>query len=393
MEKELATMTKKRSLRFVCALLAVLLCATLLTPWFASASTSTDKMNQLQNQLNQIKEHIASIKNEADRTQANIDSMEQQNALVKQQIQTLDEGIVTVQNLLAQKQADLDEQKRQIQETDALFQQRLRAMYVMHNSGALSTILGVNSFEELLTASTTLSRISISDTELLTRMAEEKARIEADEAYIQARLVELNDEMTQKEAKKAELAQNMKVADATLDDLSAQQKAEEASYSDTLAAYNSARAEAEAEMGQASGSTEFVGGEFGWPVPGYYYISSPYGWRTLYGKQDFHTGIDIAKGSAASIYGAPVTASLSGTVQKVKYGSTGYGYYVIIDHGGNYKTLYGHLSGIAVVEGQQVTQGQTIGYVGSTGNSTGPHLHFEIRVAGAQVDPQPYLKG
>ncbi|MEG1932358.1 MAG: M23 family metallopeptidase, partial [Pygmaiobacter sp.] len=96
---------------------------------------------------------------------------------------------------------------------------------------------------------------------------------------------------------------------------------------------------------------------------------------------------------SGQIYGAPVVASLAGTVQVVKYGSTGYGYYVIIDHGGNYKTLYGHLSGITVTAGQPVTQGQTIGYVGSTGNSTGPHLHFEIRVAGEKVDPLPYVRG
>lgn len=385
-------MTTKRAARFLCALLAILMCATVLLPFLAKAESNSEKLNNLQNQLNQIKQNIAGIKNETDRTQANIDSMEKQNSIIKEQIKTLDEGIAVAQQLLAEKQAELDQKKRDIEQTDALFQERLRAMYVMHNSGVLSTLLGVKSFEELLTASTTLSRISISDTDLLKKMAEEKAQIEADEAYITRRIEELNAEMAQKEAKKQELIANLQVADSKLDDLTAKQKAEEATYADTLAAYNAARAEVEAELGQSS-STDFVGGQFGWPVPGYYHVSSPYGWRTLYGKQDWHTGIDIAKGSAASIYGAPVTASLSGTVQKVTYGSRGYGYYVIIDHGGNYKTLYGHLSGIAVTQGQTVIQGDTIGYVGSTGNSTGPHLHFEIRVAGAQQDPLPYLKG
>ena len=124
-------------------------------------------------------------------------------------------------------------------------------------------------------------------------------------------------------------------------------------------------------------------------MPGYTRISSYYGWRTLYGKPDWHTGIDISQGG---IYGASIVASLSGTVQTVVYGSRGYGYYVIVDHGGNNKTLYGHMSQIDVTVGQQVVGGSTvIGRVGSTGNSTGPHLHFEIRLNGQQVDPAPYL--
>lgn len=385
-------MTNKRIARFLCALLAILMCATLLLPYLAQAESSTEKLNNLQSELNQIKQEIAGIKDETERTQATLNSLESQNSIIKEQIKTLDEGILVAQQLLAEKQEQLDIKKRDIEDTDALFQERLRAMYVMHNSGVLSTLLGVNSFEELLTASTTLSRISISDTDLLKRMAEEKAQIEADEAYISRRIEELNAEMEQKEAKKKELAANLQAADATMDSLEAQQQAAESTYAATLAAYNAAKAEVEAELGQSS-SGEFVGGEFGWPVPGYYHISSRYGWRTLYGKQDFHTGIDIAKGSASTIYGATVVASLSGTVQTVKYGSTGYGYYVIIDHGGNYKTLYGHLSSISVVPGQTVVQGTPIGGVGSTGNSTGPHLHFEIRIAGSKVDPEPYLKG
>ena len=107
--------------------------------------------------------------------------------------------------------------------------------------------------------------------------------------------------------------------------------------------------------------------------------------------------------------GVPFTASLTSTpvlilqkavkslvrrlFQTVRYGSTGYGYYVIVDHGGGYKTLYGHLSAIYVTPGQAVAQGTPVGAVGSTGNSTGPHLHFEIRAAGQKVDPMQYLKG
>ncbi len=138
-------------------------------------------------------------------------------------------------------------------------------------------------------------------------------------------------------------------------------------------------------------------GRFGWPCPGFYTLTSGFGprWGT------HHSGIDIASGG---ISGAPAVASLSGTVIHVTSGCShnypkssscgcggGYGNYVIISHSGGYSTLYAHLTSVAVSNGQYVSQGQTIGYVGSTGFSTGPHLHFEVRKNGSRVDPEAYL--
>lgn len=126
-------------------------------------------------------------------------------------------------------------------------------------------------------------------------------------------------------------------------------------------------------------------GGFSWPVTGT--ITSPFGWRSnpFGGSPEFHQGLDIAAPS-----GTTVTASAAGTVIMAQwYG--GYGNYVLIDHGGGYSTGYGHLSAIYVANGQTVQRGQAIGAVGSTGQSTGPHLHFEIRIAGKPVDPAPRL--
>ncbi|WP_298483184.1 murein hydrolase activator EnvC [uncultured Ruminococcus sp.] len=140
-----------------------------------------------------------------------------------------------------------------------------------------------------------------------------------------------------------------------------------------------------------SGSTNFT-----WPCPGFYTVSSGFGsrWGTTHGA------IDIAGGNA----GAAVVASRGGTVVRVVSGCPhnypkssscgcggGYGNYVIIQHDGTYSTLYGHLASVSVSAGQTVSQGQTIGYVGSTGFSTGFHLHFEVRVNGTKVDPMQYL--
>ncbi|MDD6848612.1 MAG: peptidoglycan DD-metalloendopeptidase family protein [Oscillospiraceae bacterium] len=125
-------------------------------------------------------------------------------------------------------------------------------------------------------------------------------------------------------------------------------------------------------------------GSFMWPVPYTRNITSGYGSR--WGR--FHSGIDIA---AAGSYGKSIVASDAGTVIWAGYDSSGYGNYVIIDHGNGYSTLYGHCSSLAVRRGQVVAKGQTISYIGSTGDSTGPHLHFEVRKNGSRLNPLNYV--
>lgn len=131
-------------------------------------------------------------------------------------------------------------------------------------------------------------------------------------------------------------------------------------------------------------------GTFIWPVAGANYVTSGFGYRFLFGKTSFHRGIDI---SGSGALGKPVIASAAGTVEKVTSGNTGYGYSVLIDHGNGIKTRYGHcLAGsITVNVGDSVAQGQMIAQLGSTGNSTGPHLHFEIIYNGAYTNPLDYV--
>ncbi|MCI8554938.1 MAG: peptidoglycan DD-metalloendopeptidase family protein, partial [Clostridiales bacterium] len=128
-------------------------------------------------------------------------------------------------------------------------------------------------------------------------------------------------------------------------------------------------------------------GKFVWPVPSCKRIYSDYGGR----GRGFHAGIDISGGG---IYGKDIIAADGGTVVEVNstnWWGQGYGYYVLIDHGGGYRTMYAHCSSVLVTKGQKVTQGQLIAKVGSTGDSSGAHLHFEIRTNRGTVDPKPYL--
>ena len=127
-------------------------------------------------------------------------------------------------------------------------------------------------------------------------------------------------------------------------------------------------------------------GRFTWPVPGYYKLSSKYGyrWHPVTGTWKLHTGIDI---SSSGIYGARIVAADDGTVSLSGWNG-GYGWCVVINHGNGYSTLYAHMKAASSLKkGQAVTKGSTVGYVGSTGTSTGPHLHFEIRQNGSPKDP------
>ena len=135
-------------------------------------------------------------------------------------------------------------------------------------------------------------------------------------------------------------------------------------------------------------NTVVAAGSYAWPCPSCYTITSNYGYRylELYGYTRLHAGTDIG-----AQYGAEVTAAAAGNVTIATYGS-GYGNYVMIAHADGSVTLYGHMSSLAVSAGQTVSQGDVIGYVGSTGNSTGPHLHFEVRINGSPVDPMQYFK-
>lgn len=117
-------------------------------------------------------------------------------------------------------------------------------------------------------------------------------------------------------------------------------------------------------------------------------VTSEFGWRKdpFTGKGAGHTGIDLGMPK-----GTPIRAALTGTVYLVRYSTTGYGYHVMIDHGGGFVTLYAHCSKLLVAEGQQVQAGDIIAEVGSTGRSTGNHLHFEVRINGEKQNPRSYL--
>jgi murein DD-endopeptidase MepM/ murein hydrolase activator NlpD len=295
----------------------------------------------------------------------------------------------------------LDAAKNSLKLHDDMLKKRLINIYENGDLTYASVLLSAQSFNDFVERWEDL-RLLIAANERAVRVRKAaEARVAAVEADLERANLELQGEQEDQQRARNQLGdlanerqnlvavaaqQRRHVATqvAQIEDLSA---AEEAQLEALIVARQRELEAARRAHGIAGGGIAPGGpvGTFSWPVTGT--ITSPFGWRSnpFGGAPDFHPGLDIAAPT-----GTTVTAAAGGTVIMAQwYG--GYGNYISIDHGGGYSTGYGHLSAIYVANGQTVSRGQAIGAVGSTGASTGPHLHFEVRINGKAVDPAPRL--
>ena len=264
---------------------------------------------------------------------------------------------------------------------------RVRDIYINGQISYLDVLFGAKDFSDLMTRMDLLKRVIKQDFDLVQKVIEEKSEIERtqlslekdrekqDEQEKRARLT--RQDMEDKVAKRQLIIDRLKNDKATID----------AQYDEFMAASKHIE-EMLRQSSYASATPAMVSGGSGamiWPIAGP--ITSEFGWRVhpISGTQKFHSGLDIG-----GDYGMPIAAAQSGTVEYAGWIS-GYGNTVILNHGGGITTLYGHNESLAVGVGQTVSQGETIAYCGSTGNSTGPHCHFEVRQGGEPVSPYSYL--
>lgn len=360
------------------------------------AGTAKERYEELEKELEELDSTIGKLSERAEEAAERREALADQISVIKEQINLLSGQISAQQADIVAKQQEIDTKKQEMIATDELFRQRIRSLYMVRNDGILTTLLGANTYAEALTAADTLQRITQADTQLLDTLQQQKTELEYEEAQQQARLAELEANWDAMDDKRALLADTLQQVDKTLSSLAAQEKAAKDEYDRLYEEYQKAKEEAEREFQESlqqsqNNKTEYVGGTFTWPTPGYTYISSYFGWRTLYGKPDNHLGIDITGGTPGVIAGAPIVAANDGYVTMAMYGDTGYGIRVYVDHGGGYITRYGHCSALAVSAGEYVKKGQVIAYVGRSGNSTGYHLHFEVRQNGVAVDPMQFF--
>ena len=361
---------------------------------YATGSNDIEQLNSLYDELEAkqkaIQADIDRTKNEKDKQLKQKAQIDSQISLTKQQISVLNNRITLLTNNIAELGKSIAEHQTLIDENYELFKDRIRALYMDQNISTLGLLLGAESFSELLTRAEATSRIAQHDEELLTKLANAKREIEDEKTEIESDKKELESSKSTMNAKQTQLNTQLKQVESQIQDISAL----EASYLKNIAQVKKDMTAVQSEIDEIykgiNSEGDYTGGKMGWPLPGYSYISSNYGWR--FNNTDFHTGIDI---TGSSVYGKPIAAASSGKVVYVQTSYTagkGYGIHLIIDHGGGVSTLYGHCSSIKVKVGDYVTRGQTIAYIGSTGWSTGPHLHFEVRENGKYVNPWNYLK-
>jgi murein DD-endopeptidase MepM/ murein hydrolase activator NlpD len=252
----------------------------------------------------------------------------------------------------------------------------------------LEMLFSAKNFGDLVDKIEIIQEISQHDKNIFDKMEATRLEIEAARDEIAALKEEQENSKAELTSQKSALDKKQQEQKAYMKELENDAAAYQKVIDQADAAMESLRRSISGSLSTASRGRAYVGGEFTWPTPSCYYITSNFSPRRknpVTGIYKRHTGTDIG-----AAYGASIVAANSGTVTLAGWNS-GYGNCVVIDHGGGRATLYGHMSSIGVSKGQTVTKGQQIGLVGSTGNSTGPHLHFEILINGSAVDPMQYF--
>ena len=409
---------KKKTVSVIAVAMAFLLLTSLLLSVIGSMGALASGHEAELDAIEQQKEELQAQREEM---QAGIDELlaqrdtvlekkallDEQNQYAVEEMELIDEQIEIYTGLIEDKAEELERAQAAEDEQYELYCRRVRAMEENGHYSYLEIIFQCKSLGELLGAMDDIREIMDSDRRQYENYVAAREETERVKAEYEQTLSELGEKQDDLEAEKAELEAEIEEAteliaglDADIEQARAEYAANEAaeqalnSQLDAIAAEIAAQEAAEREEAQQSGQ-DYTGpgstatGSYTWPCPSCTYITSGYGNRIhpIFGTERWHSGIDI--GAAA---GATVIAADSGTVSVATYSSS-YGNYVMIYHSNGTYTLYAHMSSIAVTAGQSVTKGDTIGYVGSTGWSTGPHLHFEIRNSGGTIDPTQFFSG
>lgn len=352
---------------------------------------------QVQESISSLKDMKASLESKKSDLTSYVEEMDSQ-------LTEIQNNIDSIKQQIEEKEADIEETEEELEEAEATQQEqyenmkkRCQFIYEKGDTYMLEVLMKSSSFGELLNKAYYIEQLSSYDTNLLKRfreqaelvkktkealeeeketLDEEKAAVEEEEANMEALIEEKKQQIASTESEIAESA-------ATIEEYEQQMSAQ----TSTISALEASVAADKQTL--ANQNRKYTGGTFVWPAPSYTYVSSDYGYREhpIYGRTIFHSGLDLAAPSGSSIL-----AAADGVVVAASYESS-MGNYVMINHGDGLYTIYMHASALYVSAGQEVSAGDTIAAVGSTGNSTGPHLHFSVRLNGSYVSPWNYLSG
>ena len=346
----------------------------------SDAQAALDEIRGEQSALNSELQKGKAVENDLNKE---IKALEANIATLNLEISELGASINLTQEKINNAELQLNQVEADIAEQQKALGDRLAAMYMNGNGGFVEVVLGSSSISDLMTNLDRVQLVYEQDTEMLEELEVQQKVIQAQREYLDGLRADLQ-AAKDTEAEKKELLDADK---ATVADKKAAVAQDNKALEEQLDALNAEANALIAEILKLQGDGDFIGGDFTWPAPGISRTTSEFGNRLhpIFKTYKLHTGLDIGAPTNTTI-----VASNAGTVIKAGWNNS-YGYMVMIDHGGGIVTLYAHNSSLLVKQGDVVYKGQAISKSGSTGNSTGPHLHFEVRVNGQYVDPRNYV--
>ena len=375
--------------KFLCGVLAFVILSFSIFSYVLAENEDTDLQQQreeLQNQINDANGQLEDVQNELSENLQQVQKLDEKIESSNKELEEINTKISELQTSMDEVQAKLEVAEENFNNQKEKLDNRLIAVYESSDTEYLDVILSSRSISEFLSNYFLITELAKHDTELLEDMQSQKNEIQKSKDKLENDKKELGI-IKANQSKTAKILENTKtVRENYISKLSDSEKEIQAKIDEYNAQFAAINAEILA-MVKDGIAAEYIGGELAWPVPGYTRISSKYGMRThpITGVYKLHTGTDIS-----APMGANFIAANDGIVTKAEYNGA-YGNMVIIDHGGGVSTLYAHGSEILVQVGQTVKRGEPVLKVGSTGYSTGPHAHFEVRLNGVVTDPMPYI--
>ncbi len=367
-------------------------------------NSTQSKLNELSKQKKDTQEYINTLQEKISLLQDKISNLESDKAALQSEIDSTQAKIEKTAAEIDETQRQIDQKQKEFDATYAEYCQRLRAMYISGSASTLEVLLTCPDLSSLLTRSQMIKSVSQQDSATLDSLMKKMEEIEAQKQKLEEKRNQLNADKKSLESDKAALQKNINDISSTkadLDSEAAECNAQMRKLSKQTSEYQEAIETDQAQLkqvqneisaaiaaagshgsGSINGSSGSGSGQLRYPTDSRS-ISAGY---PNYSSGRYHGGIDFPVSTGSNVY-----AAASGTVILVKYLNYSYGRYLIIDHGDGLSTLYAHNSQILVSVGEKVSAGQVVAKSGSTGNSTGPHCHFEVRVNGSQVNPLSYL--
>ena len=391
----------RKGFRFVALLLT---CITVVSVLLAGGSVANADSKLTDATVKKYEEQIADLQKQQKDLQNKLSQLAKQGSSLSAQKQVVDTYMDTTQRkieiaetLLAELDGKINAARVSIDETqaeyDRMYELFVRMMVMNHEQGEtsyLGLILGSDSLGDFLTQTEHVSRLLAYNKSVMDSLKQNKAELEDERLSLEAKIAIQNETIATLQADMEDLHNQEAAILKKIGALEKDQAAAQKEYYENKKKEDQLDKELEeylAEL-QRKNQAKMESGDWLWPISldDYHYNSSGFGWRKLYGVWDYHRGWDLA-----AYRGTPIYASKGGKVVIATYHNS-YGNYVVIDHGDGVSTVYAHCSKLTVSKGDTVKKGDKIGEVGTTGNSTGNHLHFEFRLNGKFIDPFTYIK-